>query len=231
MNIEFPTVNNKLAFFDFDRTLVSHNHSLEFMRDRDGDYFMECLHMLTNLRGEHANDRPLPCMQWYAKKLFDEGYGLYVLTHEIFNLRHEIKKEELARFYPNTPMTYLSVDSPAHKIDMMRAVAAVEMCPLSDVIFVDDMMSTVSQALRVGIDAKHISDIVVMYESQMMPQEQSILLKPVELGKSGDKPEETEMQKPAGSMDLTEEDLEETMRQCRLLTEMNNKNKDGGMPI
>ena len=118
--MEFPNVNNKLAFFDFDRTLVAHTHSPEFMRDRGGNYFMECLHMLTNLEAEHAKDQPLPCMQWYAKKLFSEGYGLYVLTHEMFNLRNDLKMRELARFYPDTPMTYLTVDSPEHKIDMMH---------------------------------------------------------------------------------------------------------------
>lgn len=227
MNMEFPNVNNKLAFFDFDRTLVAHTYSPEFITHRD-NYFMECLHMLTNLEAEYANDRPLPCMQWYAKKLFGEGYGLYVLTHEMSNLRNDLKIKELAQFYPDIPMTYLTVDSPDHKIDMMRAVAYAEGCNLSDVIFVDDLMETVSKAIRAGINGKHLSDIAVLYESQIMPQEQTILIKPKELGKC--QPEETPKKElQAVDINFTEEDLEETMRQCRLLAKMNEHNKEGNM--
>ena len=228
--MEFPNVNNKLAFFDFDRTLVAHAHSPEFMRDRGGNYFMECLHMLTNLEAEHAKDQPLPCMQWYAKKLFSEGYGLYVLTHELFNLRNDLKMRELARFYPDTPMTYLTVDSPEHKIDMMRAVAYAEGCNLSDVIFVDDQMGIVSKAIRAGIDGKHLSDIAVLYESQIMPQEQAILIKPREPGKCQAE-EVPEKGLQAAGVEFTEEDLEETMRQCRLLAKMNENNKGEDMPF
>lgn len=162
--MDFPNVNNKLAFFDFDRTLVAHTYSRKFMDDRKDNYLMECVHMLTALGEEHMKDRPLPCMQWYAGKLYGEGYGLYCLTHEIFNLRDSIKQEQLKLFYPGISMAYLTVDIPEHKIDMMKAVAMVEGCSLSDIIFVDDRMDTVNLALDAGIDAKHLSDIVVMYE-------------------------------------------------------------------
>lgn len=177
MKVEFPKVNNKLAFFDFDRTLVAHDYSKEY--NKVDNYLMECVFALTSLAEEHAGDRPLPCMQWYAKKLFEEGYGLYCLTHEIFNLRDQLKQDQLSVFYPDTPMTYLTVDKPEHKIDMMKAVAMTECCDFSDVIFVDDRMDTIYSALAVGIDAKHLSDIVVMYESQNAPQEQDVVIKPI----------------------------------------------------
>lgn len=178
MKVEFPKVNNKLAFFDFDLTLVAHNHSSEYVNARE-NYLMDCIYMLTAIEEEHAKDRPLPCMQWYVKKLFDEGYGLYCLTHEIFNLRDQLKKDQLEIFYPDTPMTYLTVDTPEHKIDMIKAIAMTECCDLKDVIFVDDRTATVNLAIMAGIDAKHLSDIVLMYESYIIPQEQDVIFKPV----------------------------------------------------
>lgn len=177
MKVEFSKISNKLAFFDFDRTLVAHRYSREYMDARNEGYFKECVYALMALDEEHKNDRPLPCMQWYVKKLYDEGYGLYVLTHEIFNLRDQLKKSQLEQFYAGIPMTYFTVDAPEHKIDMMRAVAAAEKCDLSDVIFVDDMLSTVNMALNAGIDAKHLSDIVVLYETQHDHQEQDSLIR------------------------------------------------------
>lgn len=178
MDIQFPNINNKLAFFDFDRTLVAHTYSKEYAKVRTGNYFMECVYCLTALMEEHAMDKPLPCMQWYAKKLFDDGYGLYVLTHEVFNLRDQLKKEQLKLFYPDTPMTYLTVDKPEHKVDMMMAIAAIEGCDLSDVIFIDDKMETVQMAQTAGIDAKHLSDIVTLYECRVTSQQQNVFIKP-----------------------------------------------------
>lgn len=133
---------------------------------------------MTALAEEHAKDIPLPCMQWYVRKLFDDGYGLYVLTHEVFNLRDQLKKEQMKLFYPDTPMTYLTVDKPEHKIDMIMAIAMVEGCDLSDVIFVDDKMETVQMAQAAGIDAKHLSDIVALYERRVTSQEQVTFIKP-----------------------------------------------------
>lgn len=176
MDIQFPNINNKLAFFDFDRTLVTHTYSKDYVKVQN--YFMECVYCLTSLVEEHAKDMPLPCMQWYTKKLFDDGYGLYVLTHEIFNLRDQLKKEQLKLFYPDTPMTYLTVDTPAHKIDMITAIAMTERCDLSDIIFVDDMMSTVQMAQAAGIDAKHLSDIAALYECRVTFQQQDTFIKP-----------------------------------------------------
>lgn len=176
--MDFPKISNKLAFFDFDRTLVAHSYSREYAAARKDSFMMDCLYSLTALNEEHAADRPLPCMQWYVKKLFDAGYGLFCLTHEQSNLRDELKKEQLKTFYPGMPMTYLTVGEPGHKIDMIKAVAAAECCDLSDIILVDDRMETINEAQALGIDAKHLSDIVVLYEYGNMSEQQDIMIKP-----------------------------------------------------
>lgn len=207
MKVEFPKVNNKLAFFDFDRTLVAHEYPAVYTKDSLNDYFMECLYTLTSLKDIHVHDRPLPCMQWYTKKLYDEGYGLYCLTHEMFNLRDALKQEQLKLYYPDTPMTYLTVNTPEHKIDMIRAVAAAECCELSDIIFVDDLTPTVNLAEAAGIDAKHLSDIVVMYERREVHQEQTMVVKPGSIG-SG----------------LSAEGLKQIYQECSSIVE-------GGIPL
>lgn len=224
MNVMFPAINNKLAFFDYDRTLVAHRYPREAIVEREA-YYNECVRALTVLKDDHAFDRPLPCMQWYTKKLYDEGYGLYVLTHEVFNLRDKLKKEQLGLFYPDVKMTYLTVDTPEHKIDMIRAVADTEGCPLSDVIFVDDMLSTVNTAIRAGIDGRHLSDIVVMYETERTIQEQGKLMKK----RNTEIPdEETAHDRQA---DITDDEMDNMLEECRILAEMNGRDKQDGLVL
>lgn len=229
MKVEFPKVNNKLAFFDFDRTLVAHSYSKGYLEERQNGYMTECFQALTVLMEEHAKDKPLPCMQWYVRKLYEEGYGLYCLTHEIFNLRDEMKKDQLKVFYGDTPMTYLTVDTADHKIDMMKAVAAVEECDLSDVIFVDDLMRTVNLAAEAGIDAKHLSDIVALYETQTEPYEQDMVKKPIALSW----PEGEEIEYAKAEDGWTENFLEESeaalYEECRRLAELNGREQESGL--
>lgn len=221
MNIEFPKINNKLAFFDFDHTLVVHDYSKEYKGPGSQSYFHDCLYMLSSLEKEHANDRPLPCMQWYANKLFEDGYGIYVLTHEIFNLRDALKQKQIKTFYPNVPMTYLTVDTPMHKIDMMRAVAVSEGCQLSDILFVDDAMSTIYAAKEAGIDAKHLSEIVVMYENSRASSQQGSVLTLTGT--------EEVCTYESGRMDAAEgipdSELNNILEDCRLLAERNGKSE------
>lgn len=116
-------------------------------------------------------------------------------------------------------MTYLTVDSPDHKTDMIRAVAAVENCHLSDVIFVDDRMETVYQAQAAGIDARHLSDIVVLYESEMSRHEQDRILRPA--GKADPAEEGPVLITPDDV--LSEESLAKTMEECRWLAKLNGR--------
>lgn len=232
MILDLPKANGKLAFFDFDRTLVAHQYSKGYVKDRQASYKMECLYMLTAMEEEHKDDRPLPCMQWYTRKLFDEGYGLYCLTHEVFNLRDSLKQSQLKAFYPDTPMTYLTVDIPGHKTDMMAAVAAAEGCMHSDIIFVDDRMDTIQQALAEGFDAKHLSDIVVMYEDAQIPQQQGSSIKPKGFAEIlAEDPQLMEKVTYEEAMrvntGLSDESIEDVYRQCRLLTEMNGRGLSG----
>lgn len=231
MEINFPKVNNKLAFFDFDRTLVAHTYSKEYIKASQESYMMECVYMLSGLKEEHAKDVPLPCMQWYTKKLFDDGYGLYCLTHEIFNLRDVLKQKQLKLFYSEAPMTYLTVMSPEYKIDMIKAIAMVECCDLSDIIFVDDRMDTINLALKAGINAKHLSDIAVMYETNLAAQQQDVELKqknymdyvmedPSLLDKV------TYEECTARSTGLPNEDWEKIFRECRQMAERSKKKEE-----
>ena len=236
MEAAFPKVNNKLAFFDFDRTLVSHSYSKEYNMARHNNYLMECVYCLTALKEEHANDRPLPCMQWYTNKLFEDGYGLYCLTHEVFSLRDVMKQEQLKLFYPNSPMTYLTVKSPEAKIEMMKAVAMVECCPLEDVIFVDDQMATVNLALAAGIDAKHLSDIVVMYETSRAFEEQKTELAPKGfmdyMRANPDLVDKISYEQfTAQGTGMPDEDWEKLFRECRQMVDHANTGKPVGSNI
>lgn len=215
-------VGERLAFFDFDRTLVAHRYSKEYNEDMAKGTFFDYLYMLTALEEEHANDRPLPCMQWYAKKLQDMGYGLYCLTHETSNLRDDLKQRQLAEFYPETPMAYLTVDIPEHKIDMMRAVAAAEGCELADVLFVDDRMDTVNMALEAGIKAMHLSDVVLLYETRDEEKEQELELK--KQAAAGEKSTQAGLD---DSLDL-DGAFADMFRECRLLAERNSMERNPG---
>lgn len=230
--MEFPKVNNKLAFFGFDQTLVAHRHPVH-----TGGYFARCLYLLTAPAEEHDGDRPLPCMQWYARKLHDEGYGLYCLTHGASNLNDKLKQGQLAAFYPDTPMTYLTVDLPEHKVGMMQAVAVTECCGPGDVIFVDDDMQTVELALAAGIDAKHLSDIVIMYERRAGADEQRAVIKPEGAGglpADGAAPQETvrDGQIMGEECGFSDENLGDVYEECRRLAEMNGRGrKEGGTKL
>lgn len=37
--MEFPRINDKLAFFDFDETMICHTHSRDYYRDIQGELF------------------------------------------------------------------------------------------------------------------------------------------------------------------------------------------------
>jgi phosphoglycolate phosphatase-like HAD superfamily hydrolase len=208
---------NRIAFFGFDRTLVSHRYSKEYTEDRSKGIFFDYLYELTALKDEHACDRPLPCMQWYAKKLQDEGYGLYCLTHATSNLVDLLKQEQLTEFYSETPMAYLTVDKPAHKIDMMRAVAAAEGCDLSDVLFVDDRMETVYDALRAGIDARHLSDVVADYETKDASEQALKLQKAGAMAAGSAVGKDPDIVSP-------EDAFKDMFQECRLLAERNGRN-------
>lgn len=206
MDVEFPKINNKLAFFGYSQTLVCHMYPVGYTKA--ADYFTDCTRFLTAPANEYTTDMPLPCMQWYAKELFDEGYGLYCLSCGASSLRDQFKKERLSAYYPDTPMTYVSVDIRKHKVDMMKAIAAAECCSPSDVIFVDSNMETVYEALAAGMDAKHVSVIAAIYESRKRPSiQQDAYIKPQ--GMDG----------PFADAGFLDRELTKTYEECRKIAE------------
>ena len=153
-----------LVFFDFDRTLCVHDYPMQYQGSED--YEDECYSMLNILDVLHEKDRPLKCMQWIARKLRDNGAKLFCLTHEIFNLRNGYKIEFLNKNYADTPMKLIAVDSPSHKIDMIKAIARSYNIPLSKCMIIDDRMPTIIEANAAGIQAYHISNVMLWYEER-----------------------------------------------------------------
>lgn len=150
------------VFLDYDRTLFSHSYIAKASGDvgYETDAYIE-LSRLWRER-EHAGDKPLRCMQWYVESQRADGARLFVLTHEIFNLRDECKKRMAIRHYGI--YEYLAVDTPDHKIDMIRAVCKANDVEVSNAVLVDDMLSTVYAAERAGISGLHLSDVVVAFD-------------------------------------------------------------------
>ena len=151
-----------LRFYDYDRTLCVHNYPAWYQAN--DNYEIECVTELAHQAELHENDRPLPCMQWYAMKCYRQGDKLFCLTHEIFSLRDELKKNFIARWYAQSPMKYLSTNTPEHKIDMIKAIAKIEGVPLSRCEIVDDKMETIYLATKEGIIGTHLSNIALLYE-------------------------------------------------------------------
>lgn len=112
----------KYKFFDYDQTLVSHDYPNWYY---NRDYKEEVKNMLSEYkRSEIFNyDRPLQCMRWYAMEGLKLGTANISLTHEIFNLRSELKQNRLKEWYGDCNFSYYEVDSPEHKVDFILAFA------------------------------------------------------------------------------------------------------------
>lgn len=147
--------------------------------------------------------------------------GIYVLTHEIFNLRDELKQDQLKHFYPNVPITYLTVDTPEHKIDMIRAVAVSEGCELADILFIDDNMKTIRMAAAAGIDARHLSYVVALYENRTAFQQQGSILT-----LTGTEKEELVYRSDPTQGIIPDMELNNILEDCRLLAQRNERDGD-----
>lgn len=156
----------RIGFMDYDRTLYPHSYPTAGNTHKS--YMDECYDMLVKQKEILGNDKPLKCMQWAVSNMQEAGAVVYVLTHEIFNLRDEHKKNTALRDYGISK--YLSVDSPEHKVDMMLAVAKVHNVNPRDCLFIDDKMSTVYRACEAGIAGMHVSSIYQMYEEYLLSQ-------------------------------------------------------------
>lgn len=166
----------KLALFDYDFTLFTHNLP-DYYGRKELSYTDEAFLIMTKSDDIFECTEPVPCMQWYVDKMRKEGYKLFVLTHEIFNLRDSIKKDFVKKYYGDD-LEYLTVDTPAHKVDMIRALVkrySLEDKIIDDVVFVDDKDSTVFKVRQAGYSAYMLADIAVMYESAVIEDVKKVL--------------------------------------------------------
>lgn len=156
----------KLAFFDYDRTLITHAYPVAGRRTLT--YEEECYIYLSDsaIKERHSGDKPLECMKWAIQHLKKHDAVLFVLTHEIFNLRSEMKSITAREVFGIE--NYIEVDSPEHKVDMIKAIAKFHGVSLRSCLFVDDKMSTVYAAATEGIYAVHTSDITAAYEEYIL---------------------------------------------------------------
>lgn len=150
----------RIALFDYDRTLYPHAYPMT--GESELSYEDECFLMLMGQKKRYETDKPLECMKWACNILRENGAVLYVLTHEIFNLRDAHKRETALVDYGIE--NYLTVNTPEHKIDMIRAVAKMHNVRLDQCLFVDDQIKLIYEACKAGICGKHISNIYQLYE-------------------------------------------------------------------
>lgn len=157
-------ITPELVFFDFDRTLCVHDYPMQYQAS--DNYEDDCYCMLNALDELHAADRPLKCMQWFARKLRDNGANLFCLTHEIHSLRDGFKIRFLKDNYADTPMQYIAVDSTSHKIDMIKAIARTCDVPLIKCMLIEDRMQTIIEANAAGIQSYHVSNVMLWSEGK-----------------------------------------------------------------
>lgn len=157
-----------IYFFDFDRTLCVHNY--DGKAKGPSTYYNECMNVLDPklFDREYGGDVAPEYMKWYVGRVRANDCNLvYVLTHEIFNLRDEYKKRFALENYGIRPDHYLSVNSADHKVPMMQAIAGMFEAEPEDCILVDDSVNTLYEAEQVGIRGMHISNVMVEYEKHM----------------------------------------------------------------
>lgn len=150
----------RLAFLDYDRTLFTHSYPVP--GEKHLTYQEECFEEFVNQARRHSGDKPVKCMQDAVRIMQESGCICYVLTHEIFSLRDDMKKD-MAKKYYNIDK-YLSVDSADHKIDMMLAVAAAHNVNPRDCLFVDDRMDIVYKACAAGFVGIPVINVAQLFE-------------------------------------------------------------------
>lgn len=161
-----------LVFYDYDRTLVVHDYPMWY--EKSNSYIEEIISIIDENKNNkiYGNDKPLKCMQWHVDKHRKQGDKLFVLTHEIFNLRSKMKKEHISKWYGDD-LKYIEVDSPEHKIDMIIAIAEHLNVNRSECVIVDDRVDTLKLAARSGIQAIHVSNVMYEFE-EFLEQEAKI---------------------------------------------------------
>lgn len=153
-----------LTFFDYDRTLFAHNYDKAFI---DCVTYEETARYLL-VRGDSTfkNDKPIQAVRDYAKECYNAGEELFCLTHQVCSLRDAYNIKALSEHYGDIPMTYLSVNTAEHKIDMIRAMAYHRCALLCNCKLIDDRVSTVEMAISEGIVGINTSSLCADWEER-----------------------------------------------------------------
>lgn len=155
-----------LVFYDYDRTLVVHSYPEWF--ESSSDYMNDIMSILDKDKCEevYGKDEPLKCMQWHVEKQKEQGNKLFVITHEIFNLRAPMKQQNIKKWYGDG-LFYLEVDSSEHKIDMILGMAKAYGKAAADCLLIDDKLATLQLAAAKGIKTLHVSNIMAEFEKTL----------------------------------------------------------------
>lgn len=148
----------KVVFFDFDRTLCAHDYV------RSGTTYKLYYNELAHQAEVHENDRPIPCMQWLVERARQNGCTLVCLSHTTTNLRDELNKNFLSRYY-GSDISYITVSSSDKKVEMMDAYCDANGLDKALCAIVEDRMDTLEQAEVSGFVGVHISNAAMWYEN------------------------------------------------------------------
>ncbi len=149
------SLKGKLVFFDFDGTLSEYRFLNRVgPEELTGEF-------LYKLAFERIYDtiRPLATMQEVVKMLDPEK--VYILGAITLNTEIEEKYKWLEKYYPSIKReNMIFVNNTTTKLGMLEAYRQKFNLDYKDIIFVDDMHSTIQSAEEMGFIAYHPSTFV-----------------------------------------------------------------------
>lgn len=149
------SLKGKLVFFDFDGTLSEYRFLNRVgPEELTGEF-------LYKLAFERIYDtiRPLATMQEVIKMLDPEK--VYILGAITLNTEIEEKYKWLEKYYPSIKReNMIFVNNTETKLGMLEAYRQKFNLDYKDIIFVDDMHSTIQRAEEMGFIAYHPSTFV-----------------------------------------------------------------------
>lgn len=154
-----------MAFFDYDRTLCAHFYPSWY---KPANYYEQVMFQLKNAHEIYKHDKPVTAMKKLVEQCYDNDVKMFCITHEIFNLRDDMKQKFLNSEYGDYHITYLTTNSAEHKIDMMRAYCDYFSIETRDVLFVDDNTGSLNLANIAGFRAYSISSVCADYEDFLL---------------------------------------------------------------
>lgn len=151
----------KLAFFDIDGTLCAprfindHNEIVTgFTKKKWIEYCIK--------HGESAYQNCKPVKQIFklAERLHDNGYAVFALSTAEPE-EHEAKIRFVREHGGKSFIDCLFVKKDDEKVTTIKDTAKKYGCKVTDCVFVDDTYDIVLDALKSGIKAMHVSNVIV----------------------------------------------------------------------